>query len=148
MTRKLLTGIALFVALIIAGSYAYQYRGTVKIETAETPEEVVTKFYAFINDRGPMSLGEAYKLLSTEFHTVSEDSFKNIVLNYPSDMKVKVSGGKVIDNRAIVPIEYETASAFGGVFTIKTEVNLNIDKKSQSWKIDFTGETYDTGRET
>jgi len=148
MKKKLLLSAAIIVLLAIIGSYAYQYKGTVKIQTAESPEEVVGKFYAYISDGGPTSLAEAYRLLSTKQHEITEDRFKAIVLNYPDDLKVKVIDGNIVENVATVPIEYETSSSFGGVFTIKTEVNLNIDEKTKSWKIDFTNETYNAGEKT
>lgn len=148
MKKKLSLGAAAIVLLVIIGSYAYQYKGTLKIQTAESPSEVVKKFYAYIHDGGPTSLAEAYRLLSTKNVEIPEDRFKAIVLNYPKDLKVNVIAGNIVENVATVPIEYETASSFGGVFTVKTEVNLNIDEKTKSWKIDFTNDTYNTGEET
>ncbi|MBE9502712.1 MAG: hypothetical protein IME96_00880 [Proteobacteria bacterium] len=147
MKRKLLIGLAVLVPLVIIGVYAFQYKGMIKIQTAESPEETVTKFYAYISDGGPTSLDEAYKLLSTKHQTISEDRFRSIVLNYPSNFKVTVTDGKIVENIAIVPIEYEIASSFGGSFTGRTEINLDADEKSRDWKIDFTGETYNTGEE-
>jgi hypothetical protein len=148
MKKKLSLSITIILLLAVIGGYAYQYKGTVKIQTAESPEEIVEKFYSYVSDGGPTSLAEAYRLLSTKNYKVPEERFKAIVLNYPSDLKVNVIDGNIVENVAIVPIEYETASAFGGVFTVKTEVNLDIDEKTKSWKIDFTGETYDRGEET
>jgi len=148
MKKKLSLAITVVVLLAIIGSYAYQYKGTVKIQTAESPEEIVKKFYAYINDGGPTSLAEAYRLISTKQHEITEDRFKAIVLNYPNDLKVNVIDGNIVESVATVPIEYETSSSFGGVFTIKTEVNLNIDEKTKSWKIDFTNETYNAREET
>ena len=144
MKKKLLIGVLLLLPLgIFGGYYLYQHKGTFKIQTSESPEEVVRKFYRYISDGGPTSLGEAFKLVSKKHHEISEDNFNSIVLNYPSDLKVTVSNGKVIEDKAIVPIEYTTASSFGGRYTVKTEINLVIDKKTKSWKIDFTGDTYD-----
>ena len=148
MKKKLSISITIVLLLALIGAYAYQYKGTLKIQTAESPEEIVKKFYSYINDGGPTSLAEAYRLLSTKNYEISEDRFKTIVLNYPSDLKVKVIEGNITENMAIVPIEYETASSFGGVYTVKTEINLDIDEKTKSWKIDFTSETYKTGEKT
>jgi hypothetical protein len=148
MKKNISLSITIIVLLAVIGGYAYQYKGTVKIQTAESPEEIVEKFYSYVSDGGPTSLAEAYRLLSTKNYKVPEERFKAIVLNYPSDLKVNVIDGNIVENVAVVPIEYETASAFGGVFTVKTEVNLDIDEKTKSWKIDFTGETYDRGEET
>lgn len=143
MKRKVLVGASLFLlTLVIAGVYAYQYRGSFKIKTSESPEEVVLKFYSYVGEGGSSSLSEAYKLISTKHFTLTEDKFKGIVLNYPTNMKVKVVSGKVIKDRAVVTIEYKIASAFGGDFTTTTEINLDLDEKAKSWRIDFTGETY------
>ena len=145
MKKKLLIGILVLLPLVILGGYyLYQHKGTYKIQTSEAPEEVVRKFYSYINDGGPTSLGEAFKLVSKKHHNISEDNFNSIVLNYPEDLKVKVVNGKILDDKAIVPIEYTTASSFGGVYTVKTDVNLIVDEKSKSWKIDFAGDTYDS----
>ncbi len=148
MKKKISLSITIILLLAVIGGYAYQYKGAVKIQTAESPEEIVEKFYSYVSDGGPTSLAEAYRLLSTKHYKVPEERFKAIVLNYPSDLKVNVIDGNIVENVATVPIEYETASAFGGVFTVKTELNLDIDEKTKSWKIDFTGETYNTGEET
>ena len=148
MNKKLSIALTSLLLLALIGGYAYQYKGAVKIQTAESPEEIVKKFYSYVSDGGPTSMAEAYRLLSTKNFELSEDRFKAIVLNYPSDLKVKVIEGNITENIAIVPIEYETASSFGGVYTVKTEINLDIDEKTKSWKIDFTGETYNTGEET
>lgn len=142
MNRRVLAGVLFLSALTIIGGYAYQYRGSLKIRTAESPEEVVKKFYSYVGEGGSSSLGEAYKLISTKHFILTEDKFKGIVLNYPSDMEVKVLSGRVIKDRAVVSIEYKMASAFGGDFITTTEIHLDLDEKSKSWKIDFTGETY------
>lgn len=143
MRNKIIAGLLTFLVIAILGSYLYQYRGTVKIRTSEPPDEVVRKFYAYIGEGGSSSLSEAFKLISTKHYTLTEDKFKGIVLNYPSGMSVKVIGNKVLDDRAVVTIEYKVASAFGGDFTATTDINLDLDEKAKSWKIDFTGETYE-----
>lgn len=130
--------------LCVVAGFGYYYKGVFKVETAEPPEDVVKKFYSFIHEGGSSSLSAAYKLISTKHYTLTEDKFKGIVLNYPSSMEVKVLGHKIINDMAVVSIEYKTPSAFGGDFTATTEVNLDLDNKTKSWKIDFTGETAST----
>ena len=145
MKRNVLVGSSLFLAaLIIGGIYTYQHKGHFKIKTSESPDEVVKKFYSYIGEGGSSSLAEAYKLISTTHFTLTEDKFNGIVLNYPKGMAVKILGSKVLQDRAVVTIEYKIASAFGGDFTATTDINLDLDEKSKSWKIDFTGETYST----
>lgn len=144
--KKLLAVGTLSVLFIIIGVYAYQYSGSVKIKTSESPEEVVKKFYNYIAEGGSSSLSEAYRQVSSKRFTLSEDKFKGIVLNYPKNMVVKIIGSKVIKDRAVVSIEYKCASAFGGEVCVTTDINLDLDEKSRSWKIDFTGESNPDGK--
>ncbi|MEK7850757.1 MAG: hypothetical protein AAB275_02635 [Deltaproteobacteria bacterium] len=142
MRRKVIAGLITIFVFAILGTYLYQYKGSYKIKTSEAPEDVVKKFYAYVGEGGSSSLAEAYKLISTKNFTLTEDKFKGIVLNYSKGMAVKIVGTKVFDDRAVVTIEYKIASTFGGEFTSITDINLDLDLKSKSWKIDFTGETY------
>lgn len=144
--KKLLAVGTLSVLFIIIGVYAYQYSGSVKIKTSESPEEVVKKFYNYIAEGGSSSLSEAYRQISSKRFTLSEDKFKGIVLNYPKNMVVKIVGSKVIKDRAVVSIEYKCTSAFGGEVCVTTDINLDLDEKSRSWKIDFTGESTPDGK--
>lgn len=139
--KNLLAAGTLSVLLIIIGVYAYQYSGSVKIKTSESPEEVVKKFYSYIAEGGSSSISEAYRHVSSKRFTLTEDKFKGIVLNYPKNMVVKIIGSKVIKDRAVVTIEYKCTSAFGGEVCVTTDINLDLDEKSRSWKIDFTGES-------
>lgn len=131
------------IALIVVGIYAYRYSGTIRINTVESPEEVVKKFYNYVAEGGTTSLSEAYKHISFKRAKMTEDQFKGIVLNYPKDMKVKITSSKILKDRAVVTIEYSTASAFGGDIIVNTDVSLDLDEKSKSWKIDFTAENED-----
>lgn len=142
MSKKKLFAVGtLSVILIIIGIYAYQYSGSVKIKTSESPEEVVKKFYSYIAEGGSSSISEAYRHVSSKRFTLTEDKFKGIVLNYPKNMVVKIIGSKVVKDRAVVTIEYKCTSAFGGEVCVTTDINLDLDEKSRSWKIDFTGES-------
>lgn len=147
MSKKniLVMALSLFLLAII-GTFAYQYSGSVKIKTSETPEEVVKKFYSYIAEGGSSSISEAYKQISSKHVTLTEDKFKGIVLNYPKDMTVKIISSKVLKDRAVVTIEYKCTSAFGGDVCVKTDINLDLDEKSRSWKIDFTGENNPDGK--
>ena len=147
MSKKNILVLALSLFLIaIIGTFAYQYSGSVKIKTSETPEEVVKKFYSYIAEGGSSSISEAYKHISSKHVTLTEDKFKGIVLNYPKDMTVKIISSKVLKDRAVVTIEYKCTSAFGGDVCVKTDINLDLDEKSRSWKIDFTGENNPDGK--
>lgn len=147
MNKKsvLVLALSLFFIVII-GTFAYQYRASVKIKTSETPEEVVKKFYSYIAEGGSSSISEAYKHISSKHVTLTEDKFKGIVLNYPKEMTVKIISSKVLKDRAVVTIEYKCTSAFGGDICVKTDINLDLDEISRSWKIDFTGENNPDGK--
>ena len=147
MSKKNLLAVGtLSVLFIIIGVYAYQYSGSVKIKTSESPEEVVKKFYSYIAEGGSSSLSEAYRQVSSKRFTLTEDKFKGIVLNYPKNMVVKIIGSKIVKDRAVVSIECKTASSFGGDITVTTDINLDLDEKARSWKIDFTGENNPDGK--
>lgn len=109
----------------------------------EKPEEVVKKFYAYIKEGGTTTLGEAFRL--TKKSNLFEDEFKKIVSDYPKEMEVKVLGSKIDEekNIATVAIEYKTPSSFGGFMVANTDINLVVDPETNSWKIDFTGDTRD-----
>jgi len=110
-------------------------------QPAEGPEDVVKKFYAYIKEGGPTTLGEAYKLCSTKHYEQPEDRFKDTVSKFSKDMKVNVLGSKIMKDKAVVKIECKVPSVFGGDFVQESDVNLDLDEKTNSWKIDFTGET-------
>lgn len=144
--KKILVSASSLLIIVIIGFLAYQYSGSVKIKTSETPEEVVKKFYSYIAEGGSSSISEAYKQVSSKHFTLTEDKFKGIVLNYPKDMTVKIIGSKVLKDRAVVSIEYKCTSTFGGDVCVKTDINLDLDEMSRSWKIDFTGENNPDGK--
>lgn len=112
------------------------------IKGKEKPEEVVKKFYSYIAEGGNTTLKEAYKLISTKHYKMNEEQFKGITSKYSKDMKVNIISSDIKKDIAVVNIEYSVPSAFGGNFTTKTEIHLDLDKASNTWKIDFTGETY------
>ena len=110
-------------------------------QPAEAPEDVVKKFYAYIKEGGPTTLGEAYKLCSTKHYVQPEDRFRDTVSKFSKDMKVNVLGSKIMKDKAVVKIECKVPSVFGGDFVQESDINLDLDEKTNSWKIDFTGET-------
>lgn len=115
--------------------------GSMTSKPKESPEEVVKKFYAYVQEGGTTTLGEAYKLCSSKYYKLPEDRFKDIVSKYSKDMKVNIIGSKIAKDKAVVKIECKVPSSFGGDFIQESDVNLDLDEKTNSWKIDFTGET-------
>ncbi len=109
----------------------------------ETPDMVVNKYYGFISTGGMRALSEAYRLTTAKENKLTEDRFKDIVRRYPESMKIKVLGTDVQKNN-VVKVTYEMSipSSFGEYVT-ENYVYLKLDKETNSWKIDFTGELQD-----
>ncbi len=38
-------------------------------------------------------------------------------------------------------------SSFGGIYAVRTDVHLNVDGETNTWKLDFRGDTDDQDRE-
>ena len=112
----------------------------------ETPEKVVEKFFKLLGEGRPSSLAEARKMVSDKYYLPTEDNFKRWVDQYPSSTEIKNLQSKIVkdkrDEKIVqVTLEYSVPSDFGGTYTAKSSVNLILDNKSNSWKIDFTAET-------
>lgn len=135
---KELIGSTLFFILIISGC---KFGATMP---QEGPEDVVKRFYAYIHEGGSTTLSEAYRLVSPRCK-LSEDRFRSIVSMYPEDMKVDVIKSTIDMDKAVVTIEYRTASLFGGDYAARTDINLDLDKATRTWRIDLTGETSPDG---
>lgn len=112
----------------------------------ETPEKVVERFFKLLGEGGPSSLAEARKMVSDRYYLPTEENFKRWVDQYPSSTEIKNLQSKIVKDKknekiAQVTLEYTVPSDFGGTYTAKSSVNLILDNKSNSWKIDFTAET-------
>ncbi len=106
----------------------------------ETPDMVVNKYYGFISTGGMRALSEAYRLTTAKENRLTEDRFKDIVRRYPEGMKIKILATDVQKNNiAKVTCEMSMPSSFGEHVT-ENYVYLKLDKETNSWKIDFTGE--------
>lgn len=116
-----------------------------EVKPAESPEEVVKKFYAYIKEGGPTTLNEAYRMCDLRPGTLEEGRFKDTVSKYPKDLEVKILGTTIDEKKdiAVVSIECRTASSFGGYMTTSTDLNLSLDREAKAWKIDFAGDTYE-----
>lgn len=116
---------------------------------ATEPQTQVVKFYDYISEAGirggTLPLKEAYKLVSTASN-MSQQRFMGIVKNYPTGFKVDIVGVKIMEKQrqAVVSISYQLASQFQAAgYVVKTDVPMVVDEESQTWKIDFTGESDD-----
>ncbi|MFZ3090495.1 MAG: hypothetical protein WA240_07730 [Nitrospirota bacterium] len=105
----------------------------------ETPEAVVTKFYEFTGTGGTRAISEAYRLTNAKDVRLTEDRFRDIVKRYPEGMKVKALKSDIEKDVAKVTIEMILPSSFGEYKT-ETYVYLKLDRETNNWKIDFTGE--------
>lgn len=110
----------------------------------EGADVVVERFYEYISEAkikgGTTPLREAYKLISSDKSRLSKAKFMEIVGKYPAGFKADIIGSEINGTMAKVSIAYKMPSAFDA-YTVNTDVLLNLDKATNSWKIDFTGET-------
>ncbi len=137
--RKKLVGLIIIVLLIGCSSFQQKF-------PEETPEKVVDRFFKLLGEGGPSSLAEARKMVSDRYYLPTEDNFKKWVDQYPASTKIKNLQSKIVKDKrdekiAQVTLEYTVPSDFGGTYTAKSSMNLILDNKTNSWKIDFTGET-------
>jgi hypothetical protein len=115
------------------------------VNSAEGPEVVVERFYEYISEAkvngGGSPAREAFKLISAERSHYRVEQFLEVIKKYPSGFKVDVGEVAINGTRALVTISYKMPSMFEDGYTMTTEVPLNIDSVTNTWKIDFTGET-------
>ncbi|MCP4698266.1 MAG: hypothetical protein GY862_15640 [Gammaproteobacteria bacterium] len=113
---------------------------------AEQPEIVVEKFYRYISEAklkgGGTPAREAFKLISAERSRLNEGQFLEVIRKYPPGFRVSVGDVNIHETQAIVTISYKMPSMFGDVYSVNSKIPLNIDEASNTWKIDFTGESY------
>lgn len=108
-------------------------------------EAVAEKFYEYISQArirgGTLLIREAYKLIDNERSKMSEARFIEIVQKYPSGFRVEIVNSEIVERHAEVTVEYQLASMFGAGFTVSNVIALNVDDATNTWKVDFTGET-------
>jgi hypothetical protein len=118
----------------------------------EGPEVVLERFYGYISEAkikgGASPAREAFKLIDAKNSQLIEGQFLEVIKKYPAGFIVEVGEAEITGSHAIVAINYKLASSFGGHYTV-SEVNaLNLDNDTNTWKIDFTGETHGDDRDT
>lgn len=143
--KQLLLGLAVLVGLsVLAASFVAGYAPTAPAPT-EPPDAVVEKFYDRISEArirgGTLLIRQAYRLIDAERSELSEGRFIQIIQKYPSGFAVKIVKTEIADSAAEVTIDYRVPSIFEGGTTVRNIVHLNVDQATNSWKIDFTGET-------
>jgi len=113
----------------------------------QSPEVVVEKFYEYISESkirgGSLLIREAFKLTSGDQSRYGQAKFLEVINNYPAGFKATIVKTEIQDGRAEVAIEYDMASSFGGAYKVGAVVPLIVDEETNTWKIDFRGDTDD-----
>ncbi len=113
---------------------------------AEAPDVVLKRFYDYISEAklkgGASPAREAFKLIDSERSQLIVEQFLEVVKKYPPGFQAEVGKAEIHGSQATVPISYKIASSFGGFYTVNEVIPLVLDERSNSWKVDFTGETY------
>jgi len=135
-----LTGVILILASItITGCE----QSTGSVLPAQGADVVVERFYDYISEArikgGTTPLREAYKLISSKQSRLSQAKFIEIASKYPPGFKADITRTEINGAQAKVTIAYKMPSAFSA-YTVTTDIPLNLDQATNTWKIDFTGE--------
>lgn len=114
----------------------------------ETPQQVVEKFFSYLKSGGKRTLEEAQRLTNTEESSVNSETFRRWTEMYDPNTEITVVGSKVLEKPteagetiAEVRLESKVPSSFGGFMTSTSLMHLILDKKTNTWKIDFLAET-------
>ncbi len=134
-------GILLVLAIAIAGCG----RGTSALPE-DGPETVTKRFYELISaaklEGGTTTASEAFKMVDTKVSNLNVNQFLEVIKRYPEKFAVDVGKAEIKGTQALVAISYKMPSSFGGEYTVQEVLPLNIDPATNTWKIDFTGDTY------
>ena len=112
----------------------------------EGPEAVTKRFYELISaskiEGGTSPATEAYKMIDTRASNLNIHQFLEIIKNYPPEFKVNVGTAEVKGGHALVAISFNMPSSFGGGYEVKQVLPLNLDPATNTWRVDFTGDSY------
>ncbi len=143
-----LSGSLVVISVLLAGCE----QGSTTGVPAEGPEVVAKRFYDYITEAkikgGGSPAREAFKLISAERSRLVVQQFLEVIKKYPPGFAVKIGKTEINGTQAFVDISYQMPSMFGKGYTINETIPLNVDAATNTWKVDFTGETYGTDRET
>ena len=141
--KEFCTHILFVLAIAIAGCGRL---GSTHALPEDGPEAVTKRFYELISaakmEGGTTTASEAYKLVDTKTSSLSVNQFLEIIKRYPEKFAVNVGKTEVKGSQALVAISYKMPSSFGGEYAVQEVLPLNIDPATNTWKIDFTGDTY------
>ena len=135
-----MTGIMLILVIVIITGCE---QSTGSVIPAQEADVVVERFYDYISEAkitgGTTPLREAYKLISSDKSRLSQAKFIEIASKYPPGFRADITKTEINGVQAKVTIAYKMPSAFSD-YTVTTDIPLNLDEATNSWKIDFTGE--------
>ncbi len=147
MIRGGLSGSLIVISVLLAGCEQESAAGG----PAEGPEVIVKRFYGYISEAkikgGGSPAREAFKLISADRSRLVVQQFLEVIKKYPPGFSVEVGNVEVNGTQAFVDISYQMPSMFVNNYTINETIPLNVDAATNTWKVDFTGETYGTDRE-
>ena len=110
------------------------------------PETVTKRFYELISaaklEGGTTTASEAYKMVDTRISNLNVNQFLEVIKRYPEKFAVDVGKVEIKGTQALVSISYKMPSSFGGEYTVQEVLPLNVDPTTNTWRIDFTGDTY------
>ena len=139
--KKFYGRILLVLAIAIAGCG----RGTSALPE-DGPETVAKRFYELISaakmEGGSTTASEAYKMVDIKVSNLNVNQFLEIIKRYPEKFVVDVGKAEIKGTQALVAISYKMPSSFGGEYTVQEVLPLNVDLATNTWKIDFTGDSY------
>ena len=144
--RRGASALVLFGAVSGIGGWA-SWENEEKPLPEQSPESVVEKFYEYISESkirgGTLLIREAFKLTSGGQSRYDQAKFLEVINRYPSGFNATIIKANIHEQHAEVAIEYKMASTFGGAYTINSVIPLIVDEKTNTWKIDFRGDTDD-----
>ncbi|MDP1996523.1 MAG: hypothetical protein Q8J90_04955 [Gallionella sp.] len=110
------------------------------------PEVVTKRFYELISaakmEGGTTTASEAYKMVDIRISNLNLNQFLEIIKRYPEKFAVDVGKAEIKGTQALVHISYKLPSSFGGEYTVQEVLPLNVDPTTNTWKVDFTGDSY------
>lgn len=141
--KEFYSRILLVLAIAIAGCGRV---GDTSTLPDEGPEVVTKRFYELISaaklEGGTTTASEAYKMVDTKVSNLNVSQFLEVIKRYPEKFTVSVGKAEIKGNQALVAISYKMPSSFGGEYTVQEILPLNVDTATNTWKIDFTGDSY------
>jgi hypothetical protein len=147
VTRGGLAGSLVVISVLLAGCEQDSAAGI----PTEGPEVIVKRFYGYISEAkikgGGSPAREAFKLISADRSRLVVEQFLEVIKKYPPGFSVEVGKVEIDGTHAVVDISYKMPSMFGSGYTMNEVIPLNVDTATNTWKVDFTGETHGMNRE-